>query len=159
MRKYSIVFECSDDAAPGVSLLEARQGIRVANAGMVPRVPVDWSEACLRPYVSVLFLLYTSSFKRSVLARVICSGLRTFHSFSVMRISFLIPIGSCLRRWLGSRRVWRLSTSSCSGSVHLSYSASCSSSLTHTPYEHLGHQSRLRLPPHSLPRAQNLQAW
>ncbi|EIM90710.1 uncharacterized protein STEHIDRAFT_152414 [Stereum hirsutum FP-91666 SS1] len=49
-QQWSIVFECSDDAAPGISLIDARRGFGIKRDGMIPGVPVDWEEAVLRPY-------------------------------------------------------------------------------------------------------------
>lgn len=87
------------------------------NGAMIPRVPVDWDEACLRPYVSIRFLLCTPLLSPSLFILVICSGLPTIRLFSVTFLSFLKMMFSCPRPWLSLRSVLRSSLNSCSGYV------------------------------------------
>lgn len=79
------MFECSDDAAPGISLIDARRGFGIKRDGMIPGVPVDWEEAVLRPYVRVFLLFYTLPLNSSLVIPVIVAFVL---SICISRLAF-----------------------------------------------------------------------
>lgn len=157
-QQWSIVFESSDGAAPGISLLDARRGLRLIDSAMIPRLPIDWDEACLRPYVSDLSLFCALSLKSFLLVPAMCSGLHTIHLFFMTLFSSLNLNLSTSRRWPSLRDMLRSSMNACSGYATSHIFSFLHSRLTHLPHEYSGHQSRLWLPSHALSRTQDLQA-